>query len=88
MAWVGLDGAIRVACVRAVLVTVPNFRRGAPPGIPSNTGDGSWLAKYDGLCDYCDSEISAGTDRVRWNEDNTAVVCIHHTVTSKGRHYD
>lgn len=56
---------------------LPNIRRGAPPTPQALTSDGSWPAKYDGLCAYCESEIQQG-DPVRWNDDNTAVVCGHH----------
>lgn len=62
-------------------MSTPNFRRGAPAekqhGFPPK-GDGSWLAKYDGQCNYCGARLSAEEDRVRWNIDSTAVICAHH----------
>lgn len=57
---------------------LPNIRRGAPatPAAPAN--DGSWTAKYDGTCAYCEAPIDQGETKVRWNDDDTAVVCARH----------
>lgn len=57
----------------------PNFKRGAPPERgPAPTSDGSWVAKFDGTCDYCGGAIDEGIDRVRWNEEGTKVVHASH----------
>jgi hypothetical protein len=59
-------------------MSTPSFKRGVPPDPQKPASDGTWLAKFDGECDYCSTRLKAGVDRVRWNEDGTRVVCARH----------
>lgn len=66
-------------------MTAPNFSRGVPP-VPliSGKGESKWTAKYDGACNYCGAEIREGETLVKWNADNTGVICGSHITTTRG----
>ncbi len=57
---------------------LPNIRRGLPPTPQQPASDGTWIAKFDGQCDYCEAPIDAGETRVQWNDEGTRVVCARH----------